>query len=139
MEEKGQEKRRFPRLKTELLVRYKILEAPKEEISDAKTKNISAGGICLVAREKINPGSILMLEIRFPKSDEAVVAYGRVIWSQDSALGLSPAGHMRFDNGIEFEEITDSDRERIKQHIKLEQEKLKDDWKIGIVKDLSSK
>lgn len=139
MEEREHDRRRFPRLKTELLVRYKILEVPEKQI-DAKAKDISSGGICLVAREKINPGSFLMLEIRFPKSDKPVIAYGRVVWSGESSLGLSPAGHMRFDNGIEFTQISDSDRERIEGHIKVEQEKLKDvDWKIGIAKDLPSR
>lgn len=136
MEEKERDRRKFPRLKTELLVRYKILEVQEKQV-DAKTKDISGGGVCLVAREKINPGSFLMLEIRFPKSDNAVIAYGRVVWSGESSLGLSPGGHMRFDNGIEFTQISDIDRKRIEEHIKVEQEKLKDtEWKIGIVKDL---
>ncbi|NQT00036.1 MAG: PilZ domain-containing protein [Candidatus Omnitrophica bacterium] len=140
MGEKESDRRQFPRIRTELLVRYKIIKAP-EKHHEAETKDISVGGICLVAREKVIPSAVLALEIRFPRSEEPIVACGRVIWSKPSTLGLSPAGHQRFDNGIEFVEISEADRQRIKEHVETERknpDKQKEGWKIGIVKDLSN-
>ena len=134
MAEREPERRKFPRIRTELLVRYKIIKAPQKDY-EAKTKDISAGGICLVAREQVTPGAVLALEIRFPHSEEPIVACGRVIWSRPSSLGLSPAGHQRFDNGIEFEEISEADRQRIKEHVEQERkspEQQKEGWKIKI-------
>jgi len=137
MEEMRKERRRFPRITLELIVRYKVLNLTEEQV-DAQTKNISAGGVCLVAREKMVAGTKVAMEIKFPGSDKPVVANGRVIWSRESSLGLSPAGHPRFDNGIEFAQISDGDRSRISERVKSEQERTKDKgWNVGIVTDLS--
>jgi len=136
MEEIKKERRQFPRMTVELIVRYKILSA--QERSDAKTKNISGGGVCLVSREKMQAGTFVALEIKFPKSKGPILAGGRVVWSCESSLGLSPAGHRRFDNGVEFVQIEDVDRQRIAEHIKSELEKAKrEGWKIGLVTDIS--
>ena len=137
MEEGTRERRQFPRIKVELIVRYKILSIPEQEF-DAKTKDIGGGGVCLITREQIEPGTILLVDIKFPRSNRPILATGRVIWHRESSLGPSPAGHVRFDNGIEFLKISDSDRQRIIDHVKSEQEKAPSkDWKIGLVKDLS--
>ena len=136
MHEIGKERRKFPRIRAELIVRYKILDA-KEQRFDGKTKDISGGGLCLVTRERINPGVVLAMDIKFPHLAEPTLISGRVIWSQKSNLGPSPAGHMRFDNGIEFVEINDLDRQRIIEQVKYEQEKMKaEGWKIGIVRNI---
>lgn len=133
----GKERRRFPRIKVALIVRYKILDTPEQEY-EVKTKDISAGGVCLVTHEQLKSGTILAMEIKFLPAEDPVLAAGRVVWSKESSLGLSPAGHKRFDNGIEFEKISDVDRGRIIELVKSEQEKTKTKgWKIGIVRDIS--
>ena len=130
------ERRKFPRLKLELIVRYKILADSAGNL-EAQTIDISAGGVCLVTRERIKTGTVLVMDIKFPQSDKPVIVEGRAIWSAESSLGLSPAGHKRFDNGIEFVQISDSDRQRIIEHVKVQQEKTGvKDWKIGIVREL---
>ena len=120
----------------ELIVRYKILSSLEQ--LDAKTKNISGGGVCLVTREKMELGTYLAMDIKFPSSKTPILAGGRVVWSTESSLGSSPAGHPRFDNGVEFVQISDLDQSRIIEHVKSEQEKMKaEGWKIGIVTDIS--
>ena len=137
MEQPMKERRRFPRLKIELFVRYKIL-GKMEQQGDGQTKNISAGGICLVAREKLQLGTKVAVEMKFPDSVNPVLAVGRVVWSDESNLGPSIAGHPRFDNGIEFEQISVLDRNRIIEHVKFAQDKTKGhDWQIGIVTDIA--
>lgn len=136
MEEIGKERRRFSRITSELFVRYKVLSIQKQQL-DGKTRNISEGGICLVTREPVSPGALLAMDIKFPHSDKPVLAVGRAVWCTNSGLGPSPAGHQRFDNGIEFVEISDLDRQRIVDHVEPKQEKAKDEgWKIAIVKNL---
>ncbi|MCQ9208342.1 MAG: PilZ domain-containing protein [Omnitrophica bacterium] len=131
------ERRKFPRITLELIVRYKVLKIPEQQI-DAQTKNISAGGVCLVAREQMQTGTEVALEIKFPGSNKPIVATGRVAWSRESTLGLSPAGHQRFDNGVEFMEISDDDRDRIIERVKSKRQKTKDKgWNVGIVTDIT--
>lgn len=139
MAEMFEERRRFPRIEAELLVRYKVLKTSDQK-QEATTKNLSAGGICLVSRERFKPGTVLALDIQFPKSDKPLLAGGKVIWSDKSRLGPSPAGHQRFDNGVEFVEISAGDRQRIIEHINSQQGQTKPEgWKVGIVRDLPEK
>lgn len=137
MEEINKERRKFLRITVELIVRYKVL-TPAEQQLKGKTKNISGGGICLVAHEQYTPGTVMAMEIKFPHSINPVVVKGRVVWSKESGLGPSPAGRPRFDNGIEFEEISDSDRWQIIKQVNSEQKKARDKgWEIGMVRDLA--
>ena len=136
MEEIRKERREFPRTALELIVRYKVLSS--QEQVDAKTKNIGGGGVCLVTREKMPLGAYLAMDMKFPGSKKPILAGGRVIWSNESRLGPSPAGHQRFDNGIEFVQIEDVDRQRIIEHVKTELGKPKPPgWKLGLVTDIS--
>ena len=136
MEEMKKERRKFPRMTVELFVRYKILSSPEQV--DAQTKNISGGGVCLVTREKMELGTYLAMEVKFPHSKGPILAGGRVIWCRESRLGPSPAGHSRFDNGIEFVQISETDRQQIIEHIKSKLGKDKPEgWQIGLVTDIS--
>ena len=131
-----EERRRFPRLQVELIVRYKILET-SEQHCEATTKDISAGGVCLITREQLKAGSSLAVDIKLPQQTEPVMAVGRVVWSNVSRLGLSPGGHQRYDNGIEFVEIKDKDRQRIIKKVKADLDKAQaEGWKIGLARDL---
>lgn len=139
MEEMGQERRRFPRIKVELLVRYKVLDNLEKQIQ-AQTKDISEGGVCLVTREQFKPGTVLALEIKFPYLTQVILVKGRVVWSAESRLGPSPAGHPRFDNGVEFDKVIELDREQITDYLKSEEEKTQaKGWKIGIMRDTDNK
>lgn len=135
-QKQGAERRRFPRLDVELIVRYKVLSTSEQEF-EATTKNISQGGLCLLTHEELKPDTFLAVEIKFPQTPEPVVAIGHVVWSQASPLGPSPAGHRRFDNGIEFEKISDSDRQRIGKCVDVELKKEQPQaWKVGMVRNI---
>ena len=135
-QKKPVERRKFPRIEKEIIVRYKILSTPEEQL-DAKTKNISGGGVCLVTREKMNMETVVAMEIRFPQMNKPIVTTARVVWCSESKLGPNPAGHIRFDNGIEFTQISEADREQIIKYVEVELKKEKGgDWKIGLVTNL---
>ncbi len=136
MADLNRERRKFPRIEMEIIVRYKILSTPEKQLH-AKTKNISAGGVCLVTREKMKLETVVAMEIRFPKMKEPILITSRVIWCNESRLGPNPAGHMRFDNGIEFTQISEADRQQIIKYVETELEKEKGrDWKIGLIRNL---
>jgi len=112
------ERRRFPRLDVVVGVRWEKL-APKKRWglrTDAHlTRNISAGGICLIVSEDVAVGERLSLDIELP-SGKAFHAVGRVAWTAPSAAGGDKARKRR-EIGIEFVEIAKEDREEIQRFI----------------------
>lgn len=136
MADSNSERRKFPRIVREIIVRYKILSTPEKQL-DAETKNISGGGVCLVTREKMELETVVAMEIKFPHMNRAILTTAQVIWCSESKLGPSPAGHTKFDNGIEFMQISETDRQQIIKYVEAELEKEKGgDWKVGLVTDL---
>lgn len=108
------DKRNFPRLSASVEVEYILLEG----VSDGKqtfTRNISAGGICLIVYEKIEPGSILSLKLYLPDVKKTIQAQGKVVWSSHFTIGSDQRD--RYDLGIEFTEIDDSVRDEISKYL----------------------
>jgi len=109
------ERRKFPRLFALVDVFYEK-EPPQEKEKLTLTKNISKGGICLIAYEELKKDEILNLKIYLPDEELPVVAKGRVAWAKEFIIGDYLTGR-RFDVGIEFIEINDSDLEKINRYI----------------------
>jgi c-di-GMP-binding flagellar brake protein YcgR len=113
--ETKQERRKFVRLNTLVDVVYnKVSPAQKVEVS--LTKNISKGGICLIAYDELKVSDKLDLNIYLPEDKTPVHAIGRVAWVQDFVICNIPNGK-RFDVGIEFTHINEQDLEKIDKHV----------------------
>lgn len=110
------ERRRFIRLNVSVKVEYKLLETQPKEIHSSLTKDISGGGICLIADEELKSGTFLELKIYLPKESEPILALGRIAWSKSFIIGDEKTGK-RFDVGIEFIKIEEVKREKINQYI----------------------
>lgn len=109
----GAERRRFPRLAVSLIVDYSVSKTAS--IARAQTRDISAGGICLVVYEDIKAGTVLELKIYLPDNASPIAAKGKVIWKTE--FSFSSDSKSRFDMGIEFSEIGESDRQKISLYI----------------------
>ena len=107
------EKRKFSRLNLSVLVDYKIVH--KDSSESGNTKNISAGGICLIVYEDIEIGSQLKLNIYLPEQDFPLLAEGRVVWKDDFIVGDD--NRIRFEVGIEFIKIDERDRQVIANYV----------------------
>lgn len=113
-EKTGAEKRRFPRLEVAATVNYSILESPaSEEIT--VTKNISAGGICLIMYEMVKVNSILSLKINFTDDGEIIEAKGKVVWVSEFAVYSE--NQKRYDVGVEFMELSKKRQEMLSKHV----------------------
>lgn len=100
MSEQRQERREFSRFN--LLVDVAVTKkaaGSKEKLLMAK--NISKGGICIIAYEELKPRDILELKIYLPDELEPVVVSGSVIWAKPFSVGQDPSG-ARYDAGIQF-------------------------------------
>jgi uncharacterized protein (TIGR02266 family) len=99
----GSDRRRSDR--TDLLVRVEY--STIDEIFSEFTRDINEGGL-FIETEKLRPtGTEVALRFNLPGNEEPMQTLGRVVWVR-SATDQDPAGM-----GIEFDELSDEDRERI--------------------------
>jgi len=112
---RGAERRVFPRLNFNIEVDYTVIEQDLP-VQKVVTSNISAGGVCFIAYEKLASGTFLFLSFRLAQKGEVIRARGKVIWQEES-FSLSTDCTVRYDTGVEFVEIEAAAREIISQHI----------------------
>lgn len=111
-----EERRKYPRLKFNVDVDYKILRESGFISTTAESKNIGAGGVCIIALERFGVGSSLSLKFSLPGAPKPIKAIGRVAWIAEFSVGDAPL-HTAYDTGIEFTEISDEDREKINEYV----------------------
>ena len=112
--ESSQEKRKFVRLSALVDVIYNKRTATEQELS--LTKNISQGGICLIAYDEIKEQDILDLKLYLPEDNTPLRATGRVVWVKEFTIGSINEGR-RFDVGIEFIDIKEEDANRVNKYV----------------------
>lgn len=129
----GPERRRYRRLTEALPVKFKIITKDKLTPSyDGITENISMGGIFLdglsdSARNLLDTGTKLALEIDIPNVSDPVTASGEVTYIHEI---VETRGEVRWVRkkpeqlrkpgvGIRFIEISDKDRAKIVDYIRF--------------------
>ncbi|MDP2939065.1 MAG: PilZ domain-containing protein [Candidatus Omnitrophota bacterium] len=109
-----QERRKFVRLDISCNVNYKILDEKPIIQDKSQTKNISAGGICLIVDEELKPGTSLDLDFELPDKKTPIKAKGMVVWIKPFKIASE---QQHFDSGIEFTQISPTERKRIDQYV----------------------
>lgn len=97
-----EERRRFPRLKVEVDVEFKVLGELTDQqkaslenvVFENKTRDISPLGVCIATGTRIPEYALIELTFKFPGA--SCKGIGRVIWSRD----IEHNGH--YFSGIEF-------------------------------------
>src|SRR3990167_4071698 len=90
------DKRRAHRLKIELPASFKVTNAQKY-ISIGTTLDISAVGMCLKTREKLNVGQELAIQLKLPQG-EKITLRAKVVWNKP--MDFSP--HSDLSIGIQL-------------------------------------
>jgi len=105
-----QEQRQYIRLSKSLVVGYKI----KGQFlsSGGRSKNISAGGICLPIFQMLNLGTILDLEVHLKEFEKPIKVTGEIIW-----ITKREDVRLPFEAGIKFIKIDPSERNKIFYYI----------------------
>ena len=114
----GHEKRKFPRLPLNVGIKYEIGEPAPSSIKATKTRNISEGGICIIALEKLPVGSTLDLDFFLPDDKKIIKAKGKVAWVNEFSVGND--ANKAYDLGIEFVQINKSDTQKINKYVNLQ-------------------
>ena len=109
-----EERRKYVRLKATVEIMYTVIGAPGE--IKVFSKNISAGGLCIMTKEQLADATPLQLEIRIPDLQGSIRALARVIWQKRfETAGEEP--QICFNTGIEFIGISDFDRFNINRYV----------------------
>ena len=112
----GEERRRFPRLNLDTEIIYRVLDQVEAELYTTGSKNISSGGLCIIVIERLERGAVLSLRFSLPDLNKIITAKGRVMWIKELCIGNKKAGDF-YEAGIEFMEIAQVDRKRIKEYV----------------------
>ncbi len=114
MDSEGQERRRFPRA----AFPCKIAVGSPIRWLTFHTEDLSAGGIKVILDERLTVYSSVSLEIFFER-DMRVICKGRVSWVE-KINSLEMESHpLMFIMGIEFTQISDSDKAYIQRLVKV--------------------
>ena len=83
------ERRKFIRLKAPIGVAYKLIpEAKAEKMRLSLVRDISGGGVRIMAKEPLRVGDLLELEIQIPHLEDAIRAVGEVVWFEKKEAGV---------------------------------------------------
>lgn len=115
------ERRRDKRVEYKNEAKFRIIgeittEAISYEYENAETKNISAGGVCLILSHKIVEGNVVRVEI--PIGDKGLIkAFCEVQWCKESNIN----GH--YEAGLSFIALKEDDAELLNNYIKNNQQR----------------
>ena len=112
-----EERRQFVRLDTRLDLYYTRLPSTDEQRT--VTKNISGGGICLIAGEDLQPGDQLQIAMKLPDRETPVHFIGQVVWSEPYEVIGRTQRQRAAEIGIKFVEISPQDRETVMRYVIL--------------------
>ena len=109
----GFESRKFPRLKADCHIYLE--HSSGEEPVATKTENIGIGGFCVILSKELPKLSKVKVCLDLLDGEKPIACEGRIVWTVASrTFGSDKLTH---DTGVEFLDISEQARNRIKQLI----------------------
>ena len=106
-----QERRRYIRVETPVLVEFPNPETLKTERSF--TQDVNETGIRFPTAVRLQIGQEIALTLQLPFHDATMNATGEVLWIRE----VSRLGAPQYDVGVQFRWIEDPDRNRLSRHL----------------------
>lgn len=98
-------------------LRVKIIPPEKTVILDDRdnysVRMIGLGGMLIEGKEQLDIDDILSMEMRFPEAVKPIKFLGRTAY----CVAIPDKTPLRYDTGIEFIQMNEPDRERLKEFI----------------------
>ncbi len=113
------DRRKYKRLRfgVDVVVTYYRKKAGGTEIiNKLRTKDISAGGIRALVPSKLNPGTVVSVELTMPYTGEEISCFALVAW-------VEPAGEGKFETGLAFSDLSREETAMIDRFVETELEK----------------
>ena len=99
------DKRIFQRLEGIINVRYGVKGRDKEKI-ETLPRNIGGGGVSICLTEKLQPGTLLELEITVPDNPRKVIlGSGEILWTRPFGLIEAEQTVSLYETGVKFIDI----------------------------------
>lgn len=107
------EKRGFPR--ANVACKISVVSGERLLIFSSHTENIGAGGIRVIIEEKIEYSTAVDLDLFLLDKEKPLKCKGQIVWINE----IKPTENKPrlFDTGIQFIEISDSDRRQIRKFV----------------------
>jgi len=93
------------------------IQGPQKHIISTHAENISAGGIRLLIEERIEPSSVIGLDL-YGIAKEPIICKGRIKWVFTKKSPSNP-NRLLYDVGIEFFQIKKEDVDEIMKLVVL--------------------
>jgi len=113
------DRRKYKRLRFGVIVEisyYQQEPKDREIINKTRTKDISAGGIRVSIRDKLDIDSLVSVKLTIPNTDREVTCFGQVAW-------VSPPGKGRYETGLAFMDLSEKEAALIEEFIEKEIDK----------------
>lgn len=125
---KGKEERRgFLRVDDVTEISYSPIE--EEPLREAKTLDLGGGGIRLISKEEIPPGTTLSLRFDLPSDPPASISCkGKVAWSEE----VTEEGETKYQQGITFIDVDEANRQKIIRYTFTKHYQLKKTEEVAI-------
>jgi len=107
------ERRGFPHAK--VTCKISIVSGDKPLVFTSHTENIGAGGIRVIIAEKIEYDKAIDLELFLLDREKPLKCKGQIVWARE--IKPTEVNPRLFDTGIQFIEISESDRKEIKNFV----------------------
>lgn len=111
----GKDRRKFIRVTSSVSVNYKLESPSRNNPAACRTSDISEGGIGVTLLEKFQEGDVLKLMVELPDEPRPLACQGRVAWIKESHI--DEKGRKNFDAGLEFLNMREEDKAKLKRHI----------------------
>ena len=109
MRDKRPERRKFIRFDLDTKVRYRFFDGMSiDESMQAKAKNLSAEGVCIVTQKEIPRNKDIELDVSLPGKKAPVRIHGKVVWTY-KIKGVDKNMPDRFEAGIKLYTIDKAD------------------------------
>lgn len=95
----GEDRRKHCRFKKALIVEYNIEKRP--HLKNAKSVDISKGGLKLLLDEKLGKGSIIDVKISVPEAKKIIEIEGEIVWTREADIKDS-SGKRFFHSGVKY-------------------------------------
>ena len=105
------ERRRFIRIKEQLVVTFKL--STWKEFRRSLTRNISGAGLTFVVEDPLREEALLSGTVKLPDREEPIPFEGKVIWTRDSRADVKKYQLPKTQLGVEFVKIEEKDRKSI--------------------------
>lgn len=109
----GTEKRKSPRVKTSIPVRYRELQDGSAVGTGSLSCDVSTGGLRFMSNKFFSAACRLILELDIPTMTKPLKTVSKVVWIQKA----KPGEDCEYEVGSQFMEISGKDRELIAKYM----------------------